>query len=238
MSPRSYFINTRSPLYSFLFTIPLFFIYEIGVLFSSTTEMISMRNGADALMRQILSALGIHGFYWIGGIFFIGFVVVYFYQKQYWNEVEVEAKYLILMMFESVIWSIGLYIFMSNVYVLLMNPSGAFMVQQVILAVGAGIYEEFLFRVLLITGIAGILGFIFQWSEGLRNWIAMIIAAGIFSSFHFIGEFGDYFSFNIFMIRLFAGIVLGALYFMRGFGITAWAHSIYDLIILTRISTQ
>ena len=238
MSPRSYFINTRSPLYSFLFTIPLFFIYEIGVLFSSTTEMISMRNGADALMRQILSALGIHGFYWIGGIFFIGFVVVYFFQKQYWNEVEVEAKYLILMMFESVIWSIGLYIFMSNVYVLLMNPSGAFMVQQVILAVGAGIYEEFLFRVLLITGIAGILGFIFQWNEGLRNWIAMLIAAGIFSSFHFIGEFGDYFSFNIFMIRLFAGIVLGALYFMRGFGITAWAHSIYDLIILTRISTQ
>ena len=238
MSPRSYFINTRSPLYSFLFTIPLFFIYEIGVLFSSTTEMISMRNGADALMRQILSALGIHGFYWIGGIFFIGFVVVYFYQKQYWNEVEVEAKYLILMMFESVIWSIGLYIFMSNVYVLLMTPSRAFMVQQVILAVGAGIYEEFLFRVLLITGIAGILGFIFQWSEALRNWIAMIIAAGVFSSFHFIGEFGDYFSFNIFMIRLFAGIVLGTLYFMRGFGITAWAHSIYDLIILTRISTQ
>ena len=197
-----------------------------------------MRNGADALMRQILSALGIHGFYWIGGIFFIGFVVVYFFQKQYWNDVEIEAKYLILMMFESVVWSIGLYIFMSNVYVLLMTPSGAFMVQQVILAVGAGIYEEFLFRVLLIAGIAGILGFIFQWSEGLRNWIAMIIAAGVFSSFHFIGEFGDYFSFNIFMIRFFAGIVLGALYFMRGFGITAWAHSIYDLIILTRISTQ
>ena len=58
-------------------------------------------------------------------------------------------------------------------------------------------YCTFLFRVLLIAGIAGILGFIFQWSEGLRNWIAMIIAAGVFSSFHFIGEFGDYFSFNI-----------------------------------------
>ena len=82
------------------------------------------------------------------------------------------------------------------------------------------------------------MGFIFQWNEVLNNWIAMIIAAGVFSSFHFIGEFGDYFSFNIFMVRFFAGIMLGALYFMRGFGITAWAHSIYDLIILTRISTQ
>ena len=91
---------------------------------------------------------------------------------------------------------------------------------------------------LLITGIGGILGFIFQWNNTLKNLIAMIIAAGIFSAFHFIGEFGDYFSFNIFMVRFFAGIVLGLLYFFRGFGIVAWAHSIYDLIIITRISTQ
>ena len=54
---------------------------------------------------------------------------------------------------------------------------------------------------LLIAGIGGILGFIFQWNSTLRNLIAMIIAAGIFSAFHFIGEFGDYFSFNIFMVR-------------------------------------
>ena len=66
----------------------------------------------------------------------------------------------------------------------------------------------------------------------------MIIAAGIFSAFHFIGEFGDYFSFDIFMIRFFAGILLGILYFLRGFGIVAWSHSIYDLIVLTRVTTQ
>lgn len=197
-----------------------------------------MRNGADALMRQILSTLGIYSFYWMGAIFFLGFIIIYLLQKQYWNDIEVEGEHLILMMVESCIWSLALYYFMSNVYVLLMNPSGAFMIQQVTLAVGAGIYEEFLFRVLLIAGIAGILGFIFQWNERLKQWVAMLIAAGIFSAFHFIGEFGDYFSFNIFMIRFFAGIVLGILYFFRGFGITAWAHSIYDLIVLTRITTQ
>tara|TARA_B100000941_G_C28065071_1_gene331121 strand:- start:13 stop:537 length:525 start_codon:yes stop_codon:yes gene_type:complete len=174
----------------------------------------------------------------MGGIFFIGFLITYLFQKQYWNDIEIEPRYLILMMLESCLWSIGLYLFMSNVYVFLMNPSGTFIIQQVTLAVGAGIYEEFLFRVLLIAGIGGILGFIFQWNDTLKNSIAMIIAAGIFSAFHFIGEFGDYFSFDIFMIRLFAGIVLGLLYFFRGFGIVAWAHSIYDLIILTRISTQ
>ena len=119
-----------------------------------------------------------------------------------------------------------------------MNPNGSMLVQQVTLAVGAGIYEEFLFRVLLIAGIAGILGFILQWTETMKKGMAMILAAGIFSSFHFIGEYGDFFSFNVFMVRFLAGIVLGTLYFMRGFGITAWAHAIYDLIVLTRMTTQ
>ena len=233
-----YWNNTRSPLYSFLFTVPLFIIYEIGILLSSSKDMISMRNGADALMRQILSTLGMNGFYWMGGVFFIGFIIVYLFQKQYWNDIEISGEHLLLMMLESFMWSIALYYFMSNVYVLLMSPSGSIMIQQVTLAVGAGIYEEFLFRVILITGISSILAFIFQWNIKLRNWIAMILAAGIFSAFHFIGEFGDYFSFNIFMIRFFAGIILGVLYFLRGFGITAWAHSIYDLIVITKITIQ
>jgi len=104
--------------------------------------------------------------------------------------------------------------------------------------VGAGIYEEFLFRVLLIAGVSAIFGFIFQWSHKMRKWMAMVFAAGIFSYFHFIGEYGDYFSFNIFMIRFLAGIILGTIYFFRGFGITAWSHAIYDLIVLTRITTE
>ena len=72
----------------------------------------------------------------------------------------------------------------------------------------------------------------------MANIIAMIIAAGIFSSFHFIGDYGDLFSFNIFMVRFLAGIILGILYFFRGFGIVAWTHSIYDLIIVTRVTIR
>ena len=233
-----YWNSTRTPLYSFLFTVPLFFIYEIGIFLTSSIDMIYMRNGADALMRQILSAFGINGFYWIGVIFFLGFTSVFIYQRKYWKDIEIHSDYLLVMMGESLLWAIGLYFFMANVYILLMNPTSSMLIQQVTLAVGAGIYEEILFRVILIAAIGSLLGFIFQWNQVLRNWIAMIIAAGIFSSFHFIGEFGDYFSFNIFMVRFFAGILLGVLYFIRGFGITAWAHAIYDLIILTRITTQ
>ena len=232
-----YWLSTRTPLYSFLFTIPLFFIYELGIFFTSSSEMVSMRNGADALMRQVLIALGINGFYWIGIIFFLGFIIIFIYQRKYWSDIEIHGDFLLIMMVESLIWSTVLFYFMSNVNILLIINNSSILIQQVTLAVGAGIYEEFLFRVLLITCIGNMLGFIFQWSNRINNWVAMIIAAGIFSSFHFIGDFGDYFSFNIFMVRFFAGIVLGVLYFFRGFGITAWTHAIYDLIVLTKITT-
>ena len=234
----SYWRSTRSPLYSFLFTIPLFLIYEIGIFLTSSDDMFVLRNGADALMRQILATFGIAGLYWVGAIFFIGFIITFILQRKFWEETQIHSDYFLLMMMESVAWSVLIYFFMSNVYLLLMNPTGSMLVQQVTLAVGAGIYEEFLFRVLLIAGISVILGFIFQWSDKSRNWAAMVIAAGIFSSFHFIGEYGDFFSFNIFMVRFLAGIVLGTLYFLRGFGITAWSHAVYDLIVLTRMTTQ
>ena len=234
----SYWLSTRSPLYSFLFTVPLFLIYEIGIFLTSSDDMFVLRNGADALMRQILATFGITGLYWVGVIFFIGFIIAFILQRKYWEETQIHSDYFLLMMVESVGWSVLIYFLMTNVYLLLMNPTGSILVQQVTLAVGAGIYEEFLFRVLLIAGISVILGFIFQWSDKTRNWAAMVIAAGIFSSFHFIGEYGDFFSFNIFMVRFLAGIALGTLYFLRGFGITAWSHAVYDLIVLTRMTTQ
>ena len=234
----SYWRSTRSPLYSFLFTVPLFLIYEIGIFLTSSDDMFVLRNGADALMRQILATFGITGLYWVGVIFFIGFIIAFILQRKFWKKTQIHSDYFLLMMVESVVWSVLIYFLMTNVYLQLMNPTGSMLVQQVTLAVGAGIYEEFLFRVLLIAGISVILGFIFQWSDKTRNWAAMVIAAGIFSSFHFIGEYGDFFSFNIFMVRFLAGIALGTLYFLRGFGITAWSHAVYDLIVLTRMTTQ
>ena len=238
----NYWFSTKTPLYSLIFTLPLFFIYELGIIFTSKNELMSLRNGADSIMRETLEIFGIFGFYGIGAIFLLSIIVVFAFHKKYLHEIKFKIDYLFLMMVESFFWSILLYVFMSfilkNSHLLILGTRSKLLIQQVILSVGAGIYEELVFRVFLITIISIIVGFIFQWSSFLSNWLAIFISAGLFSSFHFIGEFGDWFSFNVFMIRFFAGIVLGSLYFIRGFGITAWTHSIYDLIVLTNNTTQ
>ena len=232
----NYLIQSRSSFYSFLFTIPLFFIYEIGILFLSKDDMLVVRNGADFLMRSILESFGIFGLYGLGAIFLVGFIITYIYFLKEKNDKKVRTDYLFIMVFESICWAVVLYFLLSKFMLVLMNPIGKRITQQVTLAVGAGIYEEFLFRVMLISGLTGIIGFVFLWGERARKIAALIIAAGIFSAFHFVGDYGDYFSMELFLLRFFAGIILGALYFSRGFGITAYAHSIYDLFVLIQIT--
>ena len=233
-----YLRYTRSPLYSFLFTLPLFIIYEIGLLLSTSEDLSYLRNGADALMRTMLSVFGITGLFWIGGIFLVGFLTIYFLQKYSWDEYEIKSRYFLSMVLESTIWSYLLFIFMSNMHILLMVTNGHRVIQNVTLAIGAGIYEEMLFRVVLIFLFNYIFALVFKCNNYLKLGISIVFASVFFSLFHFIGEFSDYFSFNIFMIRFLAGIALGILYYFRGFGITAWTHSLYDLIVLTRITTQ
>ena len=90
----SYWLSTRSPLYSFLFTVPLFLIYEIGIFLTSSDDMFVLRNGADALMRQILATFGITGLYWVGVIFFIGFIITFILQRKFWEETQIHSDYL------------------------------------------------------------------------------------------------------------------------------------------------
>ena len=232
----SYLLKSRTSFYSFLFTLPLFFLYEVNILFLSWDDILVVRNGADFLMRNILESFDIYGLYGLGLVFFLGLLVTYIFFIKEVQQQEVNVNFLFIMLAESMLWSLVLYFLLFKFMVLLMNPIGKTILQQVTLAIGAGIYEEFLFRVLLIAGLSGILGFVFMWDKTFKNIIAVVLSGGIFSAFHFMGEYGDFFSMELFLIRFFAGLILGVLYMYRGFGITAYTHSIYDLIVLIRMT--
>ena len=232
----SYLLKSKTSFYSFIFTLPLFFLYEVNILFLSWDDILVVRNGADFLMRNILESFDIYGLYGLGLVFFLGLLVTYIFFIKEDQKQEVNVNFLFIMLAESMLWSVVLYFLLFKFMVLLMNPVGKTILQQVTLAIGAGIYEEFLFRVLLIAGLSGILGFVFMWDKTFKNIIAVVLSAGIFSAFHFMGEYGDFFSMELFLIRFFAGLILGVLYTYRGFGITAYTHSIYDLIVLIRMT--
>jgi len=233
-----YLIVSKSPLYSFIFTLPLFLLYEVGIFLISSRDIDQLRNGADVLMRQVLESFGIYGMYGFGGTFLIGFLVAFLRQKKNLRTSEIYSRFLLIMFFESIVWAILLVIMMIKIPTFLSLSNEDHLIQQVVLAIGAGIYEEFVFRVLLISGLSILFGLIFNWGEFGKFFLSVIISSAIFSIFHFFGSYGDAFSFPLFFVRFFAGIFLAMIYIFRGFGITAYAHSIYDLFVLVYITTN
>ena len=233
-----YLIVSKSPLYSFIFTLPLFLLYEVGIFLISSRDIDQLRNGADVLMRQVLESFGIYGMYGFGGTFLIGFLIAFIRQKKNLRTSEIESRFLLIMFFESIVWATLLVIMMIKIPTFLSLSNEDHLIQQVVLAIGAGIYEEFVFRVLLISGLAILFGLIFNWGEFGKTFLSVIISSAIFSIFHFFGSYGDTFSFPLFFVRFFAGIFLAMIYIFRGFGITAYAHSIYDLFVLVYITTN
>ena len=232
MSGLNYWDLSRSPYYSFIFVLPFFAIYEVMVLFLSRDEMVTLRNVADVLMRQFLSMFGEWGLYVLSISFIIVFLAVFLIQKKDWNITAVKSDYLLGMLAEGTAWGFLLYLGMRYVPVLLMFPSGKDLVRQVILAIGAGLYEEFVFRVIAITVVSQVLRLIFLWEKRWRTSISVILSAALFSAFHFFGSYGEMFDFIVFLYRFFAGVFLGTLYALRGFGITAYAHMVYDFVVI------
>ena len=112
------------------------------------------------------------------------------------------------------------------------------LLRQVVLAIGAGIYEEFVFRVILISGFAYVLGLILKWGNIGKNVGSVFLAAALFSVFHFAGPYGEDPTWYLFFIRIIAGIFLGTIYIFRGFGIAAYTHTIYDLFVLVKFTTS
>jgi len=79
---------------------------------------------------------------------------------------------------------------------------------------------------------------VFQWSAFGKNIGSVLLAASLFSIFHFVGPYGEDPSTYLFLIRFMAGIFLGVVYIFRGFGIAAYTHTIYDLFVLIKFTTS
>ena len=95
---------------------------------------------------------------------------------------------------------------------------------------GAGIYEELLFRLILLP--------LTFW--GLRRLgakprpsmiAAVLLGSLLFAAAHYVGPYGEVFVPFTFMFRFLAGMFFSILFVSRGFGIAAGTHAGYDILV-------
>jgi len=234
----NYFKQSKSPFYSFIFILPLFLIYEFGISAISSKDLPTIRNGADVLLRRILATVGIGGVYGMALMLLFGIVIAYFINKGKFKELRIRSNYFLIMIFESIIWSMVLFAILFKGQLLLAKGTAKLLLQQIVLSIGSGIFEEFVFRVVLVSGLALIIGLFIKKRYWYKMLISIVIAAVIFSAFHFIGEYADTPITSLFLLRFVAGLILGYIYILRGFGIAAYSHSFYNLIVFTQLTPE
>jgi membrane protease YdiL (CAAX protease family) len=246
-TPASYWRSSRAPRYSLLFALPLLAAYEALVLALSTGPAAGIRNGADAILQRFFIAIAggygpmLFGICLLGGG---GWLAVRDLRahgmRLRWSVFAfmlLEAFGLALI-FGGVVAAIT-----AQVVAPLSHFAGATTTAlapvdqlgwwtRLIVSIGAGLYEELLFRVILVTGLVFVGERLLRWRRRTAGVWAVVISALIFSAFHYIGPYADPLELRSFVFRAIAGLAFSALYLLRGFGITAWTHALYDVMLL------
>ena len=243
----SYFDMSRSPRYSVLFALPLLIAYEaLAAALTGPRSSSQVRNGADVLLKEAFIAVAGRN----GPLIFIAAVVgvgIWFIARDIRRSGQgVRPLVFGAMMAESIALAalFGIVIGTLTVKLLgslhMVSMMGAPTSQiatmswptRLMLSLGAGLYEELLFRVLLVSALAAGARIVFGFGTTGAGVFATIVGALIFSAFHYIGPYGDPFRLTSFTFRAISGVAFSALYLTRGFGITAWTHSLYDAFLL------
>jgi len=228
----NYFHDSEKPLTSLLFVLPMVIVYEFGTRWYATDPVhgTEQRVIAFNLMRQFFDLLGAHGRYLPCFAIVSVLFTIHLLKRDSWV---VRPTTLLGMGMESALLAIPLLLAGQLVIQYLQHLTLAgFQLQQremIVTFMGAGIYEELVFR---LAGFA-VLSLLFRDILKLPKHTSMlliVVCSGIlFSLYHYLGN--EQFAWPSFIFRTFAGIYFGVLLMFRGFGVTAGAHTAYDIIV-------
>jgi hypothetical protein len=227
----TYFQLSRSPHYSVIFAIPLLMAYEGFALFLNHSDLYGIRNSADVFLKLFLAYMGIHGFFGFGAAMIVA-LILFRVVGGGPRLGSIRVGVLVWMLAESLVYSLVFGAIVGAVTrLLLAQPYPLSRAAQILVSLGAGIYEEFVFRVVLLAALVFFLHRLLHLQQRVAYGVAAVLGAVLFAAFHYIGPFADPLQLPSFVFRLIAGLILTGLYFARGYGITAYTHSLYDLWI-------
>jgi len=246
----TYWERTQWPLQSLLFLLPLLVVYEVGTLFLAPEALDRLPPIlAESLLKDFFHFFGVTGYHLPA----IAVVVVLFSwhlaRRDPWKP---EPRLWGVMALESIALAAPLFVFML---VLFRQPStqpaasalagvgGDPLINSwqsgVVIAIGAGIYEELVFRLIAIALLHMVLVDFLTLPEQYGSPLTVVLSALAFALYHFqLSGVGDVLGWGMpewsrFAFYMLAGIYLAAVYMLRGFGLAAGAHAVYDILLVT-----
>jgi len=106
------------------------------------------------------------------------------------------------------------------------------MMDRMLVSVAAGLDEELIFRMAGIALLHTVLVNIFGLKQGTGTMLAIAGTAILFSWYH-DPDLGNV---PQLVFTLLAGIYLGVIYVLRGFGVVVWGHVLYDVVVTATLT--
>jgi len=247
MQLRAYLNDSKDPLNALVMVTPLFVAYQLGILFTG-----GVRNGVDFVTDMLLLVIGgalsfATGSASKGAVLTTYLVVNALVLVAALSAIAVLRKKGAL---HPRLWP--LVIVESTVYALLFGSAVQLMMRAfgldallaagaademspfvgLVSSIGAGLYEEIVFRLFLMGGLFALFSRLPGGRIGFAAFGAVVVSSAIFSLVHHFGPMGDPFTFGVFFFRFFAGVILAAVFSLRGFAVAVYTHAIYDVLVL------
>jgi membrane protease YdiL (CAAX protease family) len=244
-----YLEHSSSPLVSLAFVAPLVLVYELGTrtpLPAVGPEGHAASGGAQhviafSLLQQFFALFGATGRS-LPAMALVGILLAWHVARQ--DRWRVRWQTLGAMAIESSLLSFPLLaLSVLLAHLLRMVPLAASYAGHpalgmsklttddlLILCLGAGIYEELVFRLIVLTILTLLVKDLLQCPGRFGTLLVVLISALMFSGYHYLGP--EVFRWRTFAFRTLAGIYFGVLFLGRGFGVTAATHAAYDILVL------
>jgi len=227
-----YFELTHRPLQSLVFLLPLIAIYEIGTLIEQPQSG-EHRPGlaAPLLLRAFFSLFGAQGGYLPGFCVVALLLALQLTSRQRWRAYPAAIP---IMAAESLLWAMPLVLISDLIQLRAGGRAAAAdsLADEMILSIGAGIYEETVFRLMVISAIMLVVHDVWKVKQRWAAAAAVVVSSLLFAAHHYPPIGTDTFNRVDFAFRALAGGYLAAVYLLRGFGIAVGAHATYNIIVV------
>jgi hypothetical protein len=214
----------RRPLPALAVAMPMALLYELGSLVASTRHP-GESLLAPMMLRAWFEPISIYG-RMLPAVMLAASLIAWHLVRR--DSTRLEPRTMGLMLLEGLGWAAVIFAF-SWVW---FEPAGRWGLPDlglVRLALGAGVYEEMLFRLVGMTALHWLVSDLMGCSKTTSVWVAAGMSGLAFALYHQLGV--QQIEWPYFVFHASAGVGLGWLFATRGFGITVVCHAAYNVVV-------
>jgi hypothetical protein len=225
---RRYGRETRRPLVCLVFLLPLVVLYEVCAQVLRGSGGLHAEVLTRSLIQDLLRWFGVAGYWAPAAVLVVTLLVWHARRRDRWRVYWWVPG---IMAIESLVLAVPLLVG-SALFSALPGIAAGGLRARLVTELGAGIYEELVFRLLLISGLVWLLAEIARLPKTWALGVAVALAALAFSLCHFGPIGSDTFDGRLFWFRLAAGVYLSVVFLGRGLGVVSGCHAAYNVALV------